>query len=83
MNDNEFWLKVWKWITITICLIAILSFSHCQHNSYRDGQMMKKLLDEGINPSEAACLIAISNGITPSASCNLYVFKSYASKNDQ
>lgn len=49
MNDNEFWISVWKLVTIGVCCL-VLSISGCVvHSKYR----IAKAIEQGANPIEA------------------------------
>lgn len=51
MNDSEFWLKLWKYILITFCVVLTLSLANCQVSKYQITSAIKA----GSSAMEAAC----------------------------
>lgn len=56
MNDNEYWLKIFKYCTAAACVFVTLAFASCQHTKFQVVEMVKA----GATPAQADC--ALSSG---------------------
>ena len=62
MDDNEFWIKCWKYAAITSCIVLISGISSCQSTKYQ----IRKMVEAGASPIEAACAYDLGDSsITP------------------
>jgi len=64
MSESEFWVKQFKISVGGICIIAILITLSCQHSKYQ----IRKMVDNGASPIEAACAYEIDSHSTAAAS---------------
>jgi hypothetical protein len=53
MEDNKFWLAIWKLVSITLVALSV-SIGGCV---YGQGQQVKSLIKSGILPILAMCAI--------------------------
>jgi hypothetical protein len=51
MNENEFWVTVWKYAAITACVFVVSGIGSCQSSKYQ----VRKAIEAGATPMEAAC----------------------------
>lgn len=66
MNDNEFWITVWKIIAITVCVITV-SVGGCTAN--RQYQTRALIENAKVPPMQAKC--AIEGEVLQHAPCIL------------
>lgn len=57
MGENEFWIKLWKYILIFVCTVIVLSVSSCQSTNYQ----IRKMVESGVTPMQAACAFQLGN----------------------
>ena len=57
MEDNEFWIKVCKYISIVVCVLIVSGFSSCQSSRYQ----IRKAVEAGSSAVEAACAFEMGN----------------------
>ena len=62
MNDNEFWIKVWKCVAVVICVLIMSVTASCQTTKFVVLEMAKK----GANPVDAACSLAVTSSTVSS-----------------
>ena len=58
MNDNEFWIKCWKYAAIVFCIVVMGSIGSCQSSKYQ----IRKMVEAGSSATEAACAYEIHSG---------------------
>jgi len=59
MNDNEFWIKVCKYIAIVFCVTMVSGMVSCQSSKYQ----LRKMTETTGSGIESACAIEmISDG---------------------
>ncbi len=58
MNDNEFWIRVWKYLTLITCVGIFSVLTNCQHTKYQ----IRKAVEVGADPIETACAMESSGG---------------------
>lgn len=51
MNDNEYWVNIWKLAAIVLCVIVVSSIGSCQASKYQ----IRKAIEAGSTAMEAAC----------------------------
>ena len=61
MNDNEFWIKVWK-IAAFVFVVTILNVSGCTINKQ---SQIRSAIEKGTDPIAAKCAIDASSASYP------------------
>lgn len=51
MDNNKYWLSIWKTAAVTLCVLIIASVGSCQSSKYQ----IRKAIEAGATPMEAAC----------------------------
>lgn len=60
MNENEFWIILWKYVLIAMCIITIFSMVSCQFSKYQ----LRKMTEATGSGIESACAMdMIAEGI--------------------
>ncbi len=67
MNENEFWLGVWKLVTVAI-MVLTLSISSCSIVKHRT---VAELVKNGANPIDAYCAINTGDSSGDPVICTL------------
>ena len=70
MTDNQYWLCLWALILATICTLSTSAFIY----SYTTQQAVVRMVEKGVNPTEAYCAIYGIN-LNNAAMCSLKTVK--------
>lgn len=54
MNDNEFWVSIWKVIAVTFIAVIVSGVTSCQMTNSRITEMVKA----GADPIDAMCAVS-------------------------
>ena len=66
-NEEKFWLTLWKYVCVTLCILFLCITSSCQITKYT----LKKMVEAGADPISASCALAVNfnNTIQETAQC--------------
>ena len=54
---DEYWVKIYKYVAITIIVLIIATTSSCQYTKYT----LKEMVKDGANPIAAKCALENNN----------------------
>jgi len=60
MDNNTFWIELWKYVTIVVVVLIVATVGSCQATKHK----IQRMVEEGADPIIAAC--AVSDGGKPS-----------------
>lgn len=66
MEDNTFWITIWKLVALVICVI-VLTISGCSINS---GLVAERLVKSGADPIKVRCMLMGTDGYASSIICH-------------
>ena len=69
MNDNEFYIKVWKYLTIATCVVIISGMASCQSGNYQ----ITRAIEAGATPLQAACAFQMGSSSSGDMLCTIEI----------
>lgn len=58
MEENSFWLSLWKSVILGICILILCVTGNCQNSKYQ----LRKMIEAGTDPILAACALGKGYG---------------------